>query len=566
MRYSNRSSRKQTPASTQIVVGLMVGVFALLALCCGGWLVLSPLMSSSVNPQQAASTQPVELTIAYSPEKADLFKSLVADFNAQNNKAPNGTRLTIKAIELEPDAMVTGAAAGDFQAMSPDSSIWLGQVDRAWADAHGGEGTLVGATTRYAVSPVVIAMWRDVAKTMGYPDKALGWSDLLAKAQSDPNFKWSHPSTTSASGLLATLAEFYAAAGKTRGLTVEDTQAQRTLDYVSAIEKTVRYYGEGEWPTAQRVIQQGRGYLDAFVCSEQIVIWARSKGADLVAIYPAEGALWQDHPLALLEQPGLSDTQRLTFARFSDFVRSPDAQKKVLSLGYRPADLSIPINTPGSPIRADNGVDPTQPKTALQVPAPNVLQTVQQTWLLTKRRTNVMLVVDTSGSMSGDKINNVKDALKIFVDQIQNDQERVGMVLFSSEVYNTLPPQELRTNRQPLYSMISSIKPGGNTALLDAVKAAYGQLQKLNDKGRINAIVVMTDGLENNSRISLKTLTSYMRDSNQAGVPVVVFAIGYGKDADWNTLKSLSDSTGGQVREGNLETIKQLYKILSTYF
>ena len=566
MRYSKRSSRKQTPASTQIIVGLMVGVFALLALCCGGWLVFSPLVSSSVNPKQAAPAQPVELTIAYSPEKADLFKSLVADFNAQNNKAPNGTRLTIKALELEPDAMVTGAIAGDFQAMSPDSSIWLGQVDRAWADAHGGEGTLVGATTRYAVSPVVIAMWRDVARTMGYPDKALGWGDLLAKAQSDPNFKWSHPSTTSASGLLATLAEFYAAAGKTRGLTVEDTQAQRTLDYVSAIEKTVRYYGEGEWPTAQRVIQQGRGYLDAFVCSEQIVVWARSKGADIVAIYPAEGALWQDHPLALLEQPGLSDTQRLTFTRFSDFVRSPDAQKKVLSLGYRPADLNIPINAAGSPIRADNGVDPTQPKTSLQVPAPNVLQTVQQTWLLTKRRTNVMLVVDTSGSMSGDKINNVKDALKIFVDQIQNDQERVGMVLFSSEVYNTIPPQELRTNRQALYSTISSIKPGGNTALLDAVKASYGQLQKLNDKGRINAIVVMTDGLENNSRISLKTLTNYMRDSNQAGAPVVVFAIGYGKDADWNTLKSLSDSTGGQVREGNLETIKQLYKILSTYF
>ena len=92
---------------------------------------------------------------------------------------------------------------------------------------------------------------------MGYPDKPLGWSDLLAKAQSDKNFKWSHPSTTSASGLLATLAEFYAAAGKTRGLTVEDVQAQRTLDYVNAIEKTVRYYGEGEWPIAQRVVQQG---------------------------------------------------------------------------------------------------------------------------------------------------------------------------------------------------------------------------------------------------------------------------------------------------------------------
>jgi Ca-activated chloride channel family protein len=522
-------------------------------------------MMSSVT-QQAAPPPSAELTIAYSPEKADLFKSLVDGFNAQNPKSPDGTRLVVKTVELDPDSMVAGAVAGNFQAMSPDSSIWFGQVDRLWADAHNGEGSLVGATTRYAVSPVVIAMWRDVAQSMGYPAKSLGWNDLLAKAQSDPNFKWSHPSTASASGLLATLAEFYAGAGKTRGLTVEDVQAQHTLDYVNAIEKTVRYYGEGEWPIAQRVVQQGRSYLDAFVCSEQIVIWARSQGADLVAIYPAEGALWQDHPLALLEQPGLTDAQRLTFARFSEFVRSADAQKKVLSLGYRPADLNIPLNSPGSPLRADNGVDPAQPATSLQVPAPAVLQTVQQAWWAAKRRTNVMLVVDTSGSMAGDKINNVKQALKIFVDQIQSDQERVGMILFSSQVYNTTPPNLLATNRKVLYSTIDSIQAGGNTALLDAVRAAYSQLQTLNDKERINAIVVMTDGLENNSGITQSRLTAYMRDTNQTGVPVAVFAIAYGKDADYETLKALADATGGQVREGNLDTIRQLYKILSTYF
>ncbi len=57
-----------------------------------------------------------------------------------------------------------------------------------------------------------------------------------------------------------------------------------------------------------------------------------------------------------------------------------------------------------------------------------------------------------------------------------------------------------------------------------------------------------------------------MRNTNQNGVPVVVFAIGYGKDADYKTLQSLADATGGQVREGTLETIRQLYKILSTYF
>jgi Ca-activated chloride channel family protein len=569
MSYSTRSksSRKQTPASTQTVIWITVGAFVLLALCCGCWFAFAPLMRSVTQPAaQQVALPSADLTIAYSPEKAELFKSLVDSFNAQGNKASGGTPLVVKTVELEPDAMVAAAVAGNFQAMSPDSSIWLGQVDRAWADAHNGEGTLVGTTARYAVSPVVIAMWRDAAQSMGYPDKTLGWSDLLAKAQSDKNFKWSHPSTTSASGLLATLAEFYAGAGKTRGLTVDDVQAQRTLDTVNAIEKTVRYYGEGEWPIAQRVVQEGRTYLDAFVCSEQIVIWARGKGADLVAIYPSEGATWEDHPLALLEQPGLTDAQRLTFARFADFVRSTESQNKVLSLGYRPADLNVPINSPGSPIRVDNGVDPAQPKTSLQVPAPVVLEAVQKNWAQAKRHTNVMLVVDTSGSMEGDKITNVKQALKIFIEQIQNDQERVGVVLFSSTPYTTIAPKELQTSRAVLNSTIDNIRVGGNTALLDAVRAAYNQLQTLNDKDRINAIVVMTDGLENNSSITLTKLSEYMRNTNQSGVPVMVFAIGYGKDADYKTLKTLADATGGQAREGTLETIRQLYKLLSTYF
>jgi hypothetical protein len=51
-----------------------------------------------------------------------------------------------------------------------------------------------------------------------------------------------------------------------------------------------------------------------------------------------------------------------------------------------------------------------------------------------------------------------------------------------------------------------------------------------------------------------------------AELPVVVFAIAYGDDADMRTLEAISEPTGGQVREGDLETIRDLYKLLSTYF
>jgi Ca-activated chloride channel family protein len=93
---------------------------------------------------------------------------------------------------------------------------------------------------------------------------------------------------------------------------------------------------------------------------------------------------------------------------------------------------------------------------------------------------------------------------------------------------------------------------------------AYERLQDLGDSERINAIVVMTDGMENNSRTSLRRLVSDLEQNYP--VQVVVFCIAYGDDADMETLRRIAEPTDGQVREGDPETIQDLYKVLSTYF
>ncbi len=564
--------RRKNPRSTIWVI-LMVVLIILIVIC-----VSCSVMVKTVTNVLPSSEQPLPsetppsgatLTVAYSPEKQALFKELVSRFNDQKLRTDQGEKMTVRAIELEPEAMIERALAGELQAISPDSSIWLDQLDRDWMKQTGDESPLVGETIRYAVSPVVIAMWEDVARSFGYPESDIGWEDILAKARSDLSFKWSHPSTTSASGLLATLAEFYAGAGKTRGLTIEDAQRQATLDYVGAIEKTVRYYGEGEWAVIQQVLEKGPAYLDAFVCQEQLVIYfnrqANAPGR-LVAIYPVEGSLWEDHPLALLETPDLTDEQRVVFGHFRDYLLSQEAQMLILSCGYRPADLSIPLDDPASPIKPENGVNPAQPQTTLQVPSPAVVEVVKDVWWYTKRHTNVYLVVDTSGSMRGEKLANAQEALRVFLDQIKGDLERVGLVEFSSQVNRIIPLDELSRNRDELTTAIDELEAGGDTALLDALNAAYVRLQQLNDHERINAIVAMTDGKENHSRISLRKLTQKMRAGNERGVPIVVFCIAYGDDADYDTLEALAEATSGQVRKGDLESIRQLYKILSTYF
>ena len=56
-------------------------------------------------------------------------------------------------------------------------------------------------------------MSESVALEMGYPDEDIGWQDLVERVSVDPAFKWSHPSASTATGLLAMTAEIYAGAG-----------------------------------------------------------------------------------------------------------------------------------------------------------------------------------------------------------------------------------------------------------------------------------------------------------------------------------------------------------------
>jgi Ca-activated chloride channel family protein len=168
--------------------------------------------------------------------------------------------------------------------------------------------------------------------------------------------------------------------------------------------------------------------------------------------------------------------------------------------------------------------------------------------------------------MEGDKLNNVKEALSTFLDQVKSDEERVGLIEFYSEVTDRVPINLLKNNRSTLVRAVDTLDAGGNTALLDGVAAAYDRLQELNDPSRINAIVVMTDGKENASAIKLSQLTAKLQQGNQRGVPVVVFGIAYGSDADMGPLQAMADATGGQTYAGTIETIRKLYKILSTYF
>ena len=85
---------------------------------------------------------------------------------------------------------------------------------------------------------------------------------------------------------------------------------------------------------------------------------------------------------------------------------------------------------------------------------------VRNAWQYTKRRTNIYLIADVSGSMEGTKLQDAKEALRTFLDQVQGDEERIGLIAFSSTAAEVVPLTPLGQGRQRLQTAIDSWSRG----------------------------------------------------------------------------------------------------------
>jgi Ca-activated chloride channel family protein len=140
------------------------------------------------------------------------------------------------------------------------------------------------------------------------------------------------------------------------------------------------------------------------------------------------------------------------------------------------------------------GVDPNQPTNIVEVPDPDVIAAVQASWQFVKKQADVLLVIDTSGSMAGDKIEQAKAAARAFVEAMPL-QNQLGLVRFDSVVQPVVPLASAEGNRAQVLSQIDSIEVGGDTSLYDAIEASIKLLAETRgtDDDRIQSVVVLSE-------------------------------------------------------------------------
>jgi Ca-activated chloride channel family protein len=455
----------------------------------------------------------------------------------------------------------------------PESSAWVGVA----AALPAAEPILPDLQPSIARTPTVIAMPRPMAEAMGWPKTKLTWQQIIDKFASSSQgwgeygkaewgkfkFGMTDPNTSTA-GLLALTAM----------LDANDDSAVDPSEQESVVrlQQAMKVYKE----STQQILsmytgdggQGGDGGLttvSAFPALEQEVYTHNKANPDspLVAIYPTNGNIEADNPYLILNAPW-STTQRKKVAQaFLGYLRGPVGQSTLKAAGFR--DDS---RRPGPELTERNGVSPDLtglPRAVLV--ADEVTRTTQE-WTALTRPTNLLLVLDISGSMKTpvpgagkSRLELAKDAATRTVKLFQNKDARVGLWVFStlengSRDYRTVVPlgrigdqmNSGGTRQQQMIDRITSLKTSRDTGLYDTTAAAQQAMLDNYQKDAHNIVVLMTDGKNDDppGGLTLAQLTDKLKKTPK-DKPVQVVMVAYGSDADFTTLSQISQLTGAQA-------------------
>ena len=285
----------------------------------------------------------------------------------------------------------------------------------------------------------------------------------------------------------------------------------------------------------------------------------------------------------MLDTAWVDADEKTAAGLFEEYVQRPENQQKVLEFGFRPNNPAVPV---AEPIVAANGVDPEQPTTELEVPSPDVLVGILDSWAELRKDARVLLVLDISGSMGdpgGDgrtKLDLAIEAAVSALDQFK-DADEVGLWVFSTElggpdpnVLDLVPIAPIGTQRDVLARQIEAQRPTNGTPLYDVTQKAYESMVEGYDAAKINAIVLLTDGQnddgdpgDDEDQFAELIQTLQAGSEGSSAQPVRLFTISYGEDADAITLRAVSQATrAATYNASNPATIEQVFTAVISNF
>lgn len=151
---------------------------------------------------------------------------------------------------------------------------------------------------------------------------------------------------------------------------------------------------------------------------------------------------------------------------------------------------------------------------------------------------NLAFVLDRSGSMAGKPMQDLKQAAKVAIDQL-GPQDMVSIVIFDDKADLVVPSQPA-ANKSELKAKIDAIAERGGTEMSVGMQMGLGQLQSGMGAGRVNRMILLTDGETWEDQPLCSQLA---QQAGKMGVPIT--ALGLGEEWNLQLLTGLASASGG---------------------
>ncbi|WP_217241294.1 VWA domain-containing protein [Streptomyces sp. AC555_RSS877] len=496
---------------------------ALLALALA---LLTGCIGAQEQDDDTGAPEPGTLRILASSEIADMAPVLDRVEKDTGVKVRPTYMGTLDAVEL----LAAGKADGRYDA------LWLSSNDylRLRPDA----AKKVVSETPVMSSPVAVGVKPATVRALGWKPDDVTWAQVEQAVQ-DGRLSYGMTDPARSNSGFATLVSVASALSGAQSALTDADVAKATPRLKEFFQGQQLTSGSSGWLAAA---YERRGTVDALLNYESVL-----KGIPgLTVIRPKDGVVTADYPLSSLT--ATDATTREDVRRLTEALRTPGIQREITERTHRrPVVAAVP---PAS------GLDATRrrelPFPGSRSVADGLLDSYENEL---RRPSRTVYVLDTSGSMEGDRLAGLKDALADLTGDFR-DREEVTLMPFGSGVKSVrthvVDPADPQAGLDAIRRDTEALTAEGDTAIYTSLEKAYEHL----DAGRdtFTSVVLMTDG-ENTAGAKAAEFDDFYAGLGAAQRETPVFPILFG-DSDRSELEHIAELTGGRLfdaRKGSLD-------------
>jgi len=276
----------------------------------------------------------------------------------------------------------------------------------------------------------------------------------------------------------------------------------------------------------------------------------------LYILYPANGLSVADSPLAYIDRgdPG----KEAAFLKLQEFLLSAETQKALSDLGRRSGLIGMEAQDPDPAVwNAAWGADIKRDIAPVPTPSSEVIAEALSLYQTELRKPSLTVwVLDISGSMGGEPIDQLKQAMALLLDKqsaavnlLQPSRRDVTIIIPFSDRFGQPIIVKGSDDRDlaAALAQVNALEANGGTDLYGALGNAIKTLQPYKDDGTLfnylPAIVAMTDGASD--MVNFRYFTQ-VRDRSGFGKDIPIHAIAFG-EADMSQLTALTEGSIGRL-------------------